>query len=54
MKLKFFIALPIWVVAVGGDGYADHLAQYHSVLGWVSVLQLACLACWVLASERKT
>jgi len=31
MKLKFFIALPIWVVAAGGDGYADHLKTHKDV-----------------------
>ena len=46
------LALPAGVLLAGADEYQDRLARYQAWLGGLSVLHLACVACWVLASER--
>ena len=51
-SLLVALALPFWVFLAGAEDYPSRLAQYKGLLAGVSVLHLACIACWVLASER--
>jgi len=54
VSLLTALALPVWLLTSGVDGYQTRLSTYHTWLGAVSVLHLACAACWVLASEQIT
>ena len=52
-SLLVALVLPFWVLLAGADDYQDRLACYQAWLGGVSVLHLACVACWVIGGERK-
>ena len=47
------IALPLWVVLSGNDGYDSKLPTYHFWLGTSSVIHLATVATWVFIKERN-
>ena len=52
VSLMMAVALPVWLLMAGVNGYPERLGSYHIWLGGASVVHLICAAWWVLASER--
>ncbi len=51
-SLMVVLALTLWLLMSGMDGYQERLVRYHVWLGGISVVHLTCATWWVFASER--
>ena len=47
------VALPIWVFAMGTDGYDQRLASFKSIIIWPSLVYLAAATAWAIQKDKR-